>query len=194
MIDFAASLRRMANVEWRQADALALPFEDGSFDAVVCQFGVMFFPDRAKAYSEARRVLRRGGRLLFNVWDRIEENEFANTVTESLKTVFPADPPMFLARTPHGYWDLDEIASDLKRGGFESTPEFETVAGRSKAQSPLEPAVAYCQGTPLRNEIEGRNASLLNHATSVAESAIADQFGSGEVDGKIQGHVVTVRN
>jgi ubiquinone/menaquinone biosynthesis C-methylase UbiE len=105
-------------IKWQQADALALPFDDASFDAVACQFGVMFFPDRIKGYSEARRVLKPGGRFFFNVWDRIEENDFANTVTEALKEVFPNDPPLFMVRTPHGYHDVDRIWRDLTEAGF----------------------------------------------------------------------------
>jgi SAM-dependent methyltransferase len=193
MLDHGASVRADGNVDWRQADALALPFEDAAFDAVVCQFGVMFFPDRAKAYSEALRVLKRGGRFLFNVWDHIGENEFADTVTESLATVFPADPPRFLARTPHGYSDIDEIALDLRRGGFTATPDVETMDARSKASNPAIPAIAYCQGTPLRNEIENRDGSLLKRATNVATAAVSERFGTGAVDGKIQGHIVSIR-
>jgi SAM-dependent methyltransferase len=193
MLDYGASVRDDGNVDWRQADALALPFEDGTFDAVVCQFSVMFFPDRAKAYSETLRVLKPGGRFLFNVWDHIRENEFADTVTESLAGVFPKDPPQFLARTPHGYSDIDEIASDLGKGGFTSAPNVETVAARSKASSPSIPAIAYCQGTPLRNEIESRDASRLKHATDVAAAAVSERFGLGAVDGKIQGHIVSIR-
>ncbi len=193
MLDYGATVRADPNVVWRQADALALPFEDESFDAVVCQFAVMFFPDRAKAYSEARRVLKRGGQYHFNVWDNIEENEFADTVTNSLADVFPTSPPRFLARTPHGYSNIDEIASDLKKGGFTATPSFDTVEARSKASHPSIPAIAYCQGTPLRNEIEAQDASLLEHATGVAASAIAKHFGTGVVDGKIQAHVISIR-
>ena len=106
MLDHAALLQgEDRRITWQQADALALPFPDAEFDAVCCQFGVMFFPDRAKGYSEAHRVLRPGGRLVFNVWDRIEDNVFANEVTVALAEIFPDDPPRFLARTPHGYYD-----------------------------------------------------------------------------------------
>src|SRR3954470_21556682 len=86
-------------VEWRQADAMQLPFDDASFDAVVCQFGAMFFPDKRKAFAEALRVLRPGGAFHFNVWDRIEDNEFADLVTQAMAAMFPRDPPRFLART-----------------------------------------------------------------------------------------------
>ena len=193
MLDYGASVRADGNVDWRQADALALPFEDATFDAVVCQFGVMFFPDRAKAYSEALRVLKRGGRFLFNVWDHIRENEFADTVTESLASLFPSDPPRFLARIPHGYSDIEEIASDLKRGGFIATPNVETVTARSKASNPAIPAIAFCQGTPLRTEIANRDASLMKHATDVATAAVSERFGSSAVDGKMQGHIISIR-
>ena len=89
MLDQAARRQQGGSVEWKQADALALPFDDRSFDVVACQFGVMFFPDKVQGYKEARRVLRPGGRFLFNVWDRIEENEFADVVTEALAERVP---------------------------------------------------------------------------------------------------------
>ena len=192
MLDVASAIAVDRPVEWREADAMQLPFEDASFDVVVCQFGAMFFPDKGKAFSEARRVLEPGGTLLFNVWDRIEENEFADVVTRALKSVFPADPPRFMARTPHGYHDIATIASDVARGGFVAKPEISTLAARSKALSPRIPAIAYCQGTPLRNEIEARDSTRLGDATDVAAMAIAARFGHGAVDGKIQAHVVTV--
>lgn len=192
MLDQAAAMGTARPVEWRQADALALPFADDEFDAVVCQFGVMFFPDKAKAFSEARRVLRPGGIFIFNVWDRISENEFADTITTALESVFPKDPPRFLARTPHGYHDRSTIERDLANGGFKKPGRFVTVAARSRAASFRAPAIAYCQGTPLRSEIEARNSSQLGEATDVAAAAIAERFGPGAVDGKIQAHILTV--
>jgi len=191
MLDLASKLGTARPVEWRQADAMQLPFEDGSFDAVVCQFGAMFFPDKSKAYAEARRVLRAGGVLLFNVWDRIEENEFADVITAALESVFPDDPPRFLARTPHGYHDIAAIQRDLRSAGFVTTPLVDTIAVRSIAASARIPALAYCQGTPLRNEIEARDKSRLGEATDIAENAIARRFGRGQVAGKIQAHVVS---
>jgi SAM-dependent methyltransferase len=194
MLDQAAALGTKRPVEWRQADALQLPFGEGMFDAVVCQFGVMFFPDKARAFSEARRVLRPGGVFIFNVWDRIEENEFADTVTAALESLFPEDPPRFLARTPHGYCDRSAIERDLANGGFTASPQAITVAARSRATSSRDPAIAYCQGTPLRNEIEARDASRLGEATDIAAEAVARRFGRGAVDGRIQAHIVTIEN
>lgn len=192
MIDRARTVGTAREVEWREADAMALPFADEAFDALVCQFGVMFFPDKSRAFAEARRVLRPGGFLLFNVWDRIEENEFADAVTTALLTVFPADPPLFLRRTPHGYFNTDTIRQDLAGAGFSSSPQITTVAARSRAISAQIPAAAFCQGTPLRSEITTRDPARLLEATDTAAAAIARRFGPGAVDGKIQAHVVAI--
>ena len=190
MLDYAASRQAPGSgITWTQADALALPFEDGTFDLVLCQFGAMFFPDRLSAYREARRVLKHGGHFLFNVWDRIEENVFADDVTNALARMFPNDPPRFLARTPHGYHDTALIRSDLEQAGF-SRVAIETKADESRAASPRLPAVAYCQGTVLRSEIEARDAGMLETATDYAASAIAHKHGNGEVAAKIQAHVI----
>ena len=192
MLEQAESIGTRRPVEWRQADAMGLPFPDETFDAVICQFGVMFFPDKAKAFAEAHRVLRPGGVFVFNTWDRIEENEFVDVTTTALEALFPDDPPRFHARIPHGYHDRATIERDLAAGGFTAAPRIETVAARSEARSPRIPAMAYCQGTPLRTEIEERDPSLLGDATVVAAKAIAERFGTGHISGKIQAHIVTV--
>jgi ubiquinone/menaquinone biosynthesis C-methylase UbiE len=191
MLDHAAGRQAPdGRITWRQADALNLPFDDASFDAVVCQFGVMFFPDRIAGYKEALRVLKPGGGFLFNVWDRIEENVFSDLVTQAAAAIFPDDPPRFLARIPHGYHDMELIRDELGAAGF-SQVSFATREETSAASSARIPAVAFCQGTPLRNEIEARDAGLLEHVTERAAEAIAARFGDGPVAGKISAHVVT---
>jgi ubiquinone/menaquinone biosynthesis C-methylase UbiE len=190
MLDHASSRQVPdSRIKWLQADALALPFEDATFDLACCQFGAMFFPDRISGYREARRVLKRGGHFLFNVWDCIEENVFADDVTKALAKIFPDDPPRFLARTPHGYHDTALIRSDLEAAGF-SRVEIETRAEQSRAFSPRIPAVAYCQGTVLRNEIEARKPGDLEAVTDYAASVLAERHGSGAVAAKIQAHVI----
>jgi SAM-dependent methyltransferase len=196
MLERAKTRGTARSVQCRVADALQLPFDDGCFDVVVCQFGVMFFPDRARAFREVRRVLRPGGAWVFNTWDRIEDNEFALAVTEALAPLYPEDPPVFMVRTPHGYFDRESIAADLAQGGFEAPMAWETVATRSTADSALSASTAFCQGTPMRNEIEARAArggAGLAEATEAGAAKIRERFGEGRVDGKIQAHVVVVR-
>ncbi|ACC73186.1 class I SAM-dependent methyltransferase [Paraburkholderia phymatum] len=193
MLDRAAQSGTSRTVTWQQADAMQLPFDDGSFDLIVCQFGAMFFPDRPHGFSEARRVLRRGGVLLFNVWDRIEENTVTETVSAALDTLFPTDPPRFMQRVPHGYSDTNAIARDLADAGFGAPPRIETIAKRGCAESAAVAALAFCQGTPLRGEIEARQRATLDEATSVCAAAIRKRFGNSAIAGKLQAHVVTAQ-
>jgi ubiquinone/menaquinone biosynthesis C-methylase UbiE len=188
MLDRAATRPALqGRVTFQQADALALPFEDRKFDVVACQFGAMFFPDKIRGYREARRVLKPGGHFVFSVWDEIGTNDFANIVHQSLLTLFPNDPPVFMARTPHGYYDLERIRGELRTAGFADV-SIETVDHVSKAPSPKVAAVAYCQGTPMRNEIEARGS--LEAATDGATAELAQRFGSGAIEGRIRAHVI----
>jgi ubiquinone/menaquinone biosynthesis C-methylase UbiE len=192
MLDHAMTRQSVDRIEWRQADALALPFADESFDVVACQFGVMFFPDKVQGYKEARRVLKPGGRYLFNVWDRISENQFADVVTQALADVFPHDPPLFMARIPHGYHDVKRIREELNAAGFADIL-VDAVDNTSKASSALDAATAYCQGTPLRNEIEARDSGLLQSSTKQAADALAHRFGSGVIEGRIRAFVFSAK-
>ena len=190
MLDHAAGVGTARPVDWQQADVMALPFDDDSFDVVVCQFGVMFFPDRQAAYAEIARVLQPGGVFVFNTWGPIEENEFPHEVEETLARVFPDDPPRFLSRTPHGYFDRTTILADVAGAGFASSA-MSVLEARSRASSPDVPAVAYCHGTPLRAEIEARDSSGLDRAVTACTAAIEQRFGTVDLDTKIRGFVVT---
>ena len=190
MLDYASSQLSSERVTWRQADAQLLPFADGMFDAVVCQFGAMFFPDKPRAFGEAFRVLKPDGRFLLSVWDRIETNEFANVVVKAVATLFPQDPPMFLARTPHGHHDTIALEVQLRTAGFRTTA-VETLTRQSKSPSALSVAVGYCQGTPMQNEIEAHGTGALAAATEIAAAAIAAQYGSGPVTGRITAQLIT---
>ena len=150
----------------------------------------MFFPDKIQGYKEAHRVLRPGGRFFFNVWDRISENDFADVITDALATVFPEDPPRFLARTSCGYFQERTIRDELKAAGFTQV-SIEVVEGVSKASSARDVAIAFCQGTPLRNEIEARDPSRLQEATVAATNALAERFGSRAVEGRMRAMVIT---
>ena len=193
MLEEAARIGTERPVDWRQADAMQLPFEAASFDAVACQFGAMFFPDKPHAYAQARRVLRPGGLFAFSVWGPLAMNEFADAVTAALAALYPDDPPRFLARTPHGHHDAAALARDVAAAGFTDEPVLETVAFTSRAVSAHLAAKAYCEGTPLRGEIEARDPGGLDGATRAAQAELARRYGTGEIEGRIEAVVVTVR-
>jgi SAM-dependent methyltransferase len=186
MLDRAASRIVSPGLSFRQADALALPFPDASFDLVACQFGAMFFPDRVLAYREARRVLRPGGRFLFNVWDRIEANPASDLAARAIASLFPGDPPDFFARVPFAYHDKAEVEADLRAAGFLQI-EAETVTLRSRLGSAAEAAAGLCLGTPLRSEIEARGS--LDAATGAAAAALAPLVGPDGLDAAMSAHI-----
>ncbi|HXV32258.1 MAG TPA: class I SAM-dependent methyltransferase [Sinorhizobium sp.] len=191
MLDIArAKQHDDERIVFQQADAQALPFDDESFDVVLCQFGVMFFPDRVKGYREVRRVLKPGGCFLFNVWDRIEANEVPQAVVEALAARFPESPPSFLPRVPHGYDDPERIRADLEAADFRNVT-IETLEKRNGPATAREAAAAFCEGTPVRNEIEEREPSALAAATEAAAEALVRRFGSGAIQRKIKAHVVS---
>jgi ubiquinone/menaquinone biosynthesis C-methylase UbiE len=177
-----------ARVSWRQADAMALPFADGEFDLVVCQFGVMFFPDRARAFREAWRVLRPGGRSMLSVWASLEHNLVPQLVARAVAAAFPDDPPQFLERTPYGHGDAAVTEAELRAAGF-SQVGAEVVERTSRAPSAATPAIGFCQGTPVRMEIEARDASRLSDVTEAATRAVAQRFGPGPIEASHRANV-----
>lgn len=192
MLDHAADKPGLARVAVRQADAQALPFPDGAFQAVACQFGVMFFPDRVAAYREAWRVLAPGGRFLFSAWDAIALSPVPATVTAALAGTFGRPGPWFMERTPHGYHDRDAIARDLAAAGW-TDPRIEAVALTGHAASARAAAIGICQGTPMRAEIEALGPGTLDRATDAAAAAIEARFGVGPIEAPMQALVVEVR-
>ena len=189
MVSHAENVGTVRPVSWRRADVMELPFEDGSFDVVVCQFATMFFPDRAAAYREVRRVLRPRGAFLFSIWNRIQDNEFACVVTDAVAELFPTDPPLFLARTPHGHWQTAEIEADVRAAGFAHCAHSQRDHV-SRADAAHSPAIAFCHGTPLRNEIEARDPGGLERATAAAADALRQRFGEGAIEGRISAVIV----
>ncbi len=192
MLDFAATKPGMARAKLRQADALALPFDADSFDALVCQFGVMFLPDRVAGYREACRVLKPGGRAVFAVWDSLAHNPIARCVNEAMAAHFPADPPRFLVRTPHGHYDQKVIRAELAEAGF-GPVTIDVVALLSRAPSHRDPAIGLCQGSPMRAEIEARAPQGLAAATDAAAEALAREFGEGPIEAPMQALLVVAR-
>lgn len=179
-------------LQFLPADAQDLPFPPASFDVVCCQFGVMFLPDRIKGYRAALRVLKPGAPFLFNAWDSLADNDFARVVHEAVAAFYPANPPAFFARTPHGYHDEARIRADLSAAGF-ARVAIRRVPQISRAASARDAAVAYCQGTPMRMEIAARGAEDLGPVTARVEAALAQRFGTGPITGKMQALVVDAR-
>ena len=189
MLDHAESVGTARPVTWRHADVYGLPFPNGSFDVAVCQFGVMFFPDKSAAHAEVARVLRPGGTYVFSVWDSIKTNEFVDVVEHALAETFPDSPPTFMSRTPHGYYDESTIRDDLAPSFTGVT--IETVDAQSRTADPRDAARAYLEGTPLRSQIEAIDPNGLAAAIEVSTHAIAERFGAVDPVGKIRGFVIT---
>lgn len=190
MLDEAARLLTWPGVEWREADAADLPFDDGAFDAVVCQFGAMFFPDRPAAYREARRVLTPDGRLVLAVWDRVEANEFAAVVADVIREVLPDDPPDFVTRVPHGYADPEVIEDDLVAAGFGGvTVEHVRLTGTSPSAREL--AVGFVQGTPTGGVVAARDPDGVARTVDRLTAAFAERFGATDLRGRLAAYVAT---
>jgi SAM-dependent methyltransferase len=188
MVDVGA--RNVPTATWRQADAMQLPFDDGSFDLVACQFGVMFFPDRPAAYGEVARVLRPGGHFVFNSWGPLAGHQAETVVLAALAECFPDDPPTFLARVPHGYHDQDLVRADLAVSGFEDV-QVENVELMCTGKTAEDLARGYCRGTPLRPEIEARGD--VDATVPTVAAALRDRFGPGTVTGRMSALVASGR-
>jgi SAM-dependent methyltransferase len=186
MLDVAAQRVSSGNVSYQAADGQDLPFEDGGFDLVVCQFGVMFYPDKVRGNAEARRVLRDGGRYIAVIWDGIDRNLIPQAIERAVGEVFPDNPPTFASRTPWGYGDKERIEGDLRSAGF-SDITIDTV----EVTNPLDArgaATGLTQGSPLRAEIEARDPARLQEATDAAARALQRFDGQ---DTTLAAHIVT---
>src|SRR3954451_23953241 len=189
IVDHAKSIGVTGPVTWQQADALKLPFEDASFDLVVCQFGIMFFPDKVAGNAEGRRVLRERGHYLLVIWDSVDRNPATKAAGAAVAELFPNDSAAFYERIPFRYFDRALIESELRAAGFEQIA-FETVELRSRAASALDAAIGLTQGTPMRSEIESRDPALLGEATDAAARALQQFEGPAGFDAPMSAHIV----
>ncbi|QCX74702.1 Ubiquinone/menaquinone biosynthesis C-methyltransferase UbiE [Streptomyces sp. YIM 121038] len=184
MVAFGSA--RAPGAEWRQADARRLPFPDGGFDLVVCQFGVMFFADHVAAFTEVRRVLAPGGRFLFNTWGPLGTHAFEVALQAGLERAFPADPPRFFPTVPHGYADPATVSADLGAAGFTVEDEREvTLQGRAASTADL--ATGYLTGTPVRAAVEERGGGPAVRATVIEE--MTARLGPGPVSAPMTAYV-----
>ena len=192
MMNYAGQkFRPEENVEWKTADATELPFADVSFDAVVCQFGLMFFPDKPKAAGEVYRVLKPGGMFLFNVWDAIETNDMPNLTHRIVSSYFEDNPPDFYD-IPFSYYHRDTLRSLLTSAGF-SEINVSVVPLPEVAPSAGGMAHGFIHGNPLINAINERNAALAPEIEAAVAKAIASEFGDAPVRARMQAVVCSAR-
>jgi SAM-dependent methyltransferase len=186
-----AGRARVPGATWRRADAQQLTDEpDGGYDVVVCQFGAMFFPDRVRAYAEARRVLAEQGRLVLAVWDVLAGSSLTTAFVQALAEVLPDRTPDFLARVPHGYADPQQVRRDLEAAGL-AVETAERVELQGTASSALGLARGFCLGTPLRSELAGRG-EVASLTAQVAEHLRA-RLGPGPLVGELSAWLFVAR-
>ena len=190
MIERANAVRPGLNVEWRPADATDLPFDDGSFDVVVCQFGVMFFPDKQQAFNEAFRVLKPGGTFLFNIWESPEKNDVSLVTKGILATEFEGNIPPFL-ETPYGYSDVQPFKEMLVKGGFEASEPL-WLTKECRAESAQSAAIGIVEGTPMTQQIIERNGDVARIRERVA-TTLAERYGASPMVAKMEAIVFQAR-
>jgi len=178
-------------IEWKQADAASLPFEDGSFDLVVCQFGLMFIPDKLTALREVIRVLTPNGSFIFSVWDSIDKNDLASVGNRAIAKFFERDPPTFY-QVPFGMHDQNLVRDLVLDAGFNDVKMYE-VAKNGESPSSTDAAKGLIEGNPIIVEINQRAISDLQTVEAAVAKAIASECGDNPVRGKLRAFVWTVR-
>lgn len=186
MLEAAAQRLGSDRLSFQPADAQDLPFDDESFDLVVCQFGVMFYPEKVRANVEARRVLRSRGHYLLVSFDRLDLNPVPKAAADAVAALFPDDPPLYMERGPFSYADPARIEHDLGAAGFTGI-RLETIGVTSRV-SASDAAKGMVLGSPFRAEIERRDASALDRAVDAVTAALAQWDGN---DAPMSAHVVT---
>jgi SAM-dependent methyltransferase len=177
------------NIEFQTANALDLPFADATFEAIACQFSVMFFPDKLLSLQEAARVLRPGGKFYFNIWDSFEHNHLIQTVNKTIGEYLPENPPDFY-NVPYGYYQIDVIKELLFQAGFADI-EISVLPRISAAKEARDVAMGYVMGTPARLQIEQCAPESLSKIVDAVEQAVGQEFGFKSVKAKMQAMVFT---
>jgi ubiquinone/menaquinone biosynthesis C-methylase UbiE len=187
--DMLAVARASAGADFRTADMCALPFETGSFDCVVCQFGLMFPPDRHAAVREARRVLAEGGTWIVATWAPLDRNPIAEIAHREVTRPFPDDPPMFY-ETPFSLGDPEVLEGLLRAGGFRDVV-VDVVPATGSSVSAAHAAYGFVQGNPVAGQIRARDAAQLDPITAAVERSIAQRFGPGPFDVPLEALIAT---
>jgi SAM-dependent methyltransferase len=190
MVEHASGKPGMARVIWQQAHPEALPFQDGTFGVVTCHLGVATMHDRIRAFQEARRVMRQGGRFVFSALGPIHQNPVADCLQTALDAFFPGDPPRFITHRLHGYADHETIDDDLTTASF-TDAIYTTVDLPFAAASAQDVATGYCLGTPLRSELEVRMPGNTRPFLQASTLALARRFGHGAVETTMRANIIS---
>ena len=189
MVDFAKErLKEHTTINWDVVDAVSLPYQNEQFDCILSQFGVMFYSDRRKAYTEASRVLRPGGIFLFNAWDSLSRNPAARLADETLAHFFPTDTPAFY-KVPFSYHDVNEIREDLQSAGFEIV-SMQVLKLTGYATTAENAATGLLEGTPAHTAIIERDATLLPVMKKTLANDLENLFGEKDLSVPLQAQVV----
>lgn len=174
MLQVAKEKIQSNKIEWKIANALELPFEDNYFDHVVCQFGVMFFPDKEKSFREVDRVLKAGGQYIFNTWETVENNPRIDLMWKVMREIFGEETPDFLQKGPHSFYDKNEIERLLRNAGFE-TVRIETVAKTPTYNEPDDLVKGFTDGSPLNNYLNDKDETIKVKFRERLRQALAEQ-------------------
>ena len=192
MLEHAQAKRgHLAGIEFSQADAQALPFGDGELDALYCQFGVMFLPDKPLGFSEFFRMLKPGAMIAFNMWDSLERNPAMGLVFKVLSDVFTGDPPQFLT-VPFGWYDHDVISAHLEQAGFIDI-QVEDVAHEHSHPSVADLAYGSVYGNLMILEVEERGTASPDEIVATLASRLSETYGDNPLRAPLQAVVATAR-
>lgn len=189
-VDFSAARPGVARVSWQQADPHALPFRDATFGIVACNLSVALLGDHVRVFTEARRVIKQGGRFLFTAMANIRQNPAAGCIQRAMDALFPDSPPRFLAGVLHGCAETEQIDDQLTEAGF-TDAIYTMVDLPFAAASAKDVALGYCCGTGLRTEIEARAPGDLERVVQAAVAALERQFGTGPIKTTMRAHLIS---
>jgi len=188
MINVARGVVQNKNVKWQAVDAMDLPFDDGSFDLVVMQFGIMFFPDKERGLKEAHRVLRPGGKLIFNTWNKVETNEAIHEGRKIIESYFEDNPPIFYS-VPFSMHDEQQLETLTAGAGFKDV-KVELVKKQGIGSSATDLTKGIVEGNPVYLAICERDPSLINVIKDAIQKVLSEKFGSKPIRSPLQAWVV----
>jgi ubiquinone/menaquinone biosynthesis C-methylase UbiE len=174
MLEVAQSKISNKKVEWTIANALELPFDNEQFDHIVCQFGVMFFPDKEKSFREAFRVLKANGKYIFNTWESVEKNPRIDAMWKVIYEIFGNESPDFFQKGPHSFYDKNEIEQLLLKAGFQKV-QMETVAKTPKYNQPDDLIKGFADGSPLSNYLMEKDKEVQTRFRKQMQEALSEQ-------------------